>query len=398
MICNIIFIIFEQVINLKKAIMNFSVKTVSFSIILFFSLLISCSDSNEPEPSTETVDLKEAFLTDFDFSEIESIAVAITPPEIQNNAESKAGEITIKIPRESTLELSLKQVSFDQANFKISPAIGAKKTFSTTQPVVYTITSLKNPSLVIRYKVLVVLDAPHSSETPEVTVFKFEKSKNTALSQDIIAAKIDNEQKQIFIFVPVGTDFSHLTPTITFKGEKLYTINNTGKEEFPAAGKEVDFKYPKTFTLQAESDAGGKIQLYSVIVDVKNPIKFEALTVEIPNVKKTADYFDKIITYTNQGNHPVTAFANTYKNKIPDLSDNNIGLINLVVPGGGLLPGESGDVMFSLKKSVATVVSAGTYQFTAVVPPGFSSILNWPPDASQLLESSELIVKVNLIE
>lgn len=383
----------------KKSIMNSSVKTVSLSIILFFSLLISCSDSNESETSTTTIDLQEAFLTDFSFSEIESITVDITPPEIQNNVETKSGEITIKIPKQSTLELSLKQVSFDQANFKISPAIGAKKTFSTTQPVVYTITSLKNQNQSIHYKVLVVLDTPpQSSETPEVSSFKFEKSKNSSLSQDIVAAKIDNEKKQIFIFVPVGTDFSHLTPTITFKGEKLYTINNTGKEEYPTAGKEVDFKYPKTFSLQAESDAGGKIQFYSVIVDVKNPIKFEAKDVEIPNVKKTADYFEKIITYTNQGNHPVSAFANTYKNKVPDLSTNNIGLISLVVPGGGLLPGESGDVKFSLSKSVATAVPVGTYQFTAVVPPGFSDILNWPPDASQLLESSELVVKVNLIE
>lgn len=378
--------------------MNFSVKNVSLTIILFFSLMISCSESDDSETSTTTIDLKEAFLTDFAFSETASISVDITPPEIQNNLETKPGEITIKIPKESTLELSLKQVSFDPADFKISPAIGTKKNFSTTEPVIYTITSLKNPDQVIHYKVLVELDAPQSSETPEVTSFKFEKSKNTALPKDIAAAKIDTQNKQIFIFVPVGTDFSHLTPSITFKGEKLYTINNTAKEEYPTAGKEVDFKYPKTFSLQAESNAGGKIQFYSVIVDVKNPIKFEAATVEIPNVKKTADYFEKITTYTNQGNHPVTAFANTYKDKVPTLSSNNIGLINLVVPGGGLLPGESGDVKFSLNKTVATAVAVGTYQFTAVVPPGFSEILNWPPDAAQLLESSELVVKVNLIE
>ena len=380
--------------------MNFSIKTISLIMIVFGSLLTSCSsESNDLEPAVDkTVDLKEAFLNDFSFSEAEFISIDITQPEIKDNLETKFGEIKIKLPKESALELSLKKVNFDRTVFTITPEIGAKRTYSATEPVVYTIIVHNNPKQVIHYKVLVELDTPHTSETPEITAFKFEKSKNTALSQDIAAAKIDNEKDQIFIFVPVGTDFSHLTPTITFKGEKLYTINNTGKEEFPAAGKEVDFKYPKTFTLQAESDSGNKTQFYSVIVDVKNPIKFETAIVEVPNVKKTEDYFEKIATYINQGNHPVTAFANTYKDKVPDLSTSNIGLINLVVPSGGLLPGESGDVMFSLNKTLATAVSVGAYQFTAVVPPGFSSILNWPPDASQLLESSELIVKINLIE
>src|SRR6187402_1513370 len=154
--------------------MNFSVKIISFNVILLLSLLISC-DSNEPETSTTTIDLQEAFLTDFAFSETGSISIDITPPEIQNNVETKSGEITIKIPKGSSLELSLKQVNFDQAEFKISPAIGEKKTFSTTQPVIYTITSLKNQNQLIHYKVLVILDTPQSSETPEVTSFKFEK-------------------------------------------------------------------------------------------------------------------------------------------------------------------------------------------------------------------------------
>lgn len=378
--------------------MNFSIKTISLSMILFFGLLSCSDDSKGTETKTETVDIKEALLTDFVFTEAASVSAAITPPKIENNAETQHGEIIIKIPSGSTLELSLKQVSFDQTKFKISPEIGAKKPFSSTQPVVYTITSIKNPAQSIHYKVLVELDTPHTSETPEISAFKFEKSKNSALSQDIAAAKIDNEKKQIFIFVPVGTDFSHLTPTITFKGEKLYRFIGTGKEEYPAAGKDTDFKYPKTFSLQAESDSGGKIQFYSVIVDVKNPIKFEKTTVEIPNVKKTGDFFETIVKYTNQGNHPLTAFATTYKNKIPDLESNNVGLISLVVPGGGLLPGESGDVKFSLNKSVAKAVPAGTYEFTAVVPPGFSSILSWPPDAAQLLETSELTVKVDLID
>ena len=170
--------------------MNFSVKNVSLTIILFFSLMTSCSDSDDSETSTTTIDLQEAFLTDFAFSETASISVNITPPEILNNVETKSGEIIIKIPKESTLELSLKQVSFDQADFKISPVIGTKKTFSTTEPVVYTITSLKNPDQVIHYKVLVELDSPQSSETPEVTSFKnpSEPSPNNCSASGISAA------------------------------------------------------------------------------------------------------------------------------------------------------------------------------------------------------------------
>ncbi|WP_348823632.1 hypothetical protein [Flavobacterium aestuarii] len=380
--------------------MNFSIKPISLIMIVFGSLLTSCSsESSDPEPAADkTVDLKEALLDDFSFSEAAYISIDITQPEIKDNLETKPGEIKIKVPNGSALELSLKKTNLDPAAFSITPAAGTKKTFSTTEPVVYTIVSLKNPKQVIHYKVLIELEVPHTSETPEITAFKFEKSKNNALAQDIAAAKIDNEKKQLFIFVPVGTDFSSLTPTITFKGEKLYILNGNAKEEYPAAGKKTDFKYPKTFSIQIESDAGAKSQFYSVIVDVKNPIKFEVATVEVPNVKKNEDFFEKIGTFTNQGNHPITAFANTYKNKIPDLDTSNIGLISLTIPGGGLLPGESSDVKFSLNKTLAKAVPAGTYQFTAVVPPGFFEILNWPPDAAQLLQPSELAVQVNLIE
>ena len=59
-------------------------------------------------------------------------------------------------------------------------------------------------------------------ETLKITSLKFEKSKNPSLPNNIeIARTIEGVGiDKIYLFVPVGTDFSNLTPTITYAGNK----------------------------------------------------------------------------------------------------------------------------------------------------------------------------------
>ncbi len=381
-------------------------------LILYVVFATNCSNKLEedvqPIPSTEVL-IENAKLTDFTFSELDYSNIEIKHPEITAGVETKPGEIKITIPfSSSTMELSLKKVNFDSDKFDIFPGIGVKRLFSDTDPVIYTITSKQNPKVVIRYKVFVIKgSAPPQPEKLEITGFKFEKSKNPGLPGDIEAARIETELgfKRIFIFVPSGTDFANLTPTIAFKGEgaKLYysqdptsSIGVTGTE-YPEAGLAVDFKYPKRFFL-AVKNTSSVSQTYEVIADVKNPIKFDINPISTSNIAKNETFFGTVGTYTNQGNHELTSFGATYKNQNPTLGGSNIGRISLEIPGTGLKPGESSNINFSLNKTLSSQLFAGAYKFTSVHPPGFSMILSWPPDAAELLDPSELEVTVNLVD
>lgn len=380
------------------------VSKITTLIKLFFCAFFITSCSENPQPSSSSEEpIENAKLNNFKLSELEYVSIDITQPEIKAGAETRFGEIRIIIPYSlSDIGLSLKEVNFDSNKFYISPEIGQKHFFSETTPVIYTITSKQNPNSSINYKVFVKKEAAPLPEVLQITGFKFEKSKNPGLAADIDAEKIGTESglKQIFIFVPAGTDFTHLTPTITFNGTYLMTTHPNLEHNIEyVAGTPVDFKYPKTFPLIVQDASLSSSAQYDVIVDIKNPIKFILNPLAIDNVVKNKDFFGSIGSFINQGNHLITSFAPTYKNKVPLISSEiNIGSISLTIPGGGLEPGERSDVFFSLNKTLSSQLPMGAYKFTSVHPPGFPGILSWPPDAEKLLWPSELDITVNLVD
>lgn len=381
--------------------------TASLSLLLCVLFTTSCSNNDEKDaqlpPSVEDL-IENGKLTDFKLSELDYKSIDILQPEITAGVETKFGEIRITIPYSiSYTGLSLKEVNFDSSKFTVFPEIGTKQLFSEKDPIIYTISSKKNTKAAINYKVFVIKEAAPQPEILQITSFKFEKSKNPALTADIEAEKIGTESgwKQIFIFVPPGTDLTNLIPTITFKGKHLLTtLPNLQHFGEYVAGTPVDFKYPKRFPLVVVQDASlSNTVQYDVIVDVKNPIKFVTNPLVINNIAKNKDFFGPVGTFINQGNHLITSFAPTYKNKIPMISNGiNIGLISLTIPGGGLKPGESSDIKFSLNKTLSSQLPVGAYKFTSVHPPGFTEILSWPLDAEKLLLPSELDITVNLVD
>lgn len=127
-----------------------------------------------------------------------------------------------------------------------------------------------------------------------------------------------------------------------------------------------------------------------MIVDVKDPIKFEQLQAITPNAKvgngSTTEYFPGVAKWINQGNHPIKGMAvKEYKNKSYPL-DNYTGDANIITAtlsnpiGGidGVLPGEKGEVNITVKKTPIH----GKYKTTAVFAPTLSfdnsTIHNWP--------------------
>ncbi len=232
---------------------------------------------------------------------------------------------------------------------------------------------------------------PPVSENLAITKVTFEKDKNPDLPLTIEATKIvDHEKRQdgtiyhstIYLLVPVGTDFSHLTPSISYQAASLSYNVGEGFKPYPADGMVVDFKYPKTFQLKVASKDASQQKIYDVIVDVKEPIKFEQSFIRTPNAKKgvltsSGSY------WINQGNHPIlngikigrAYFPNaveisTYTDVIyPSGASSIHHLVSLQgeEDGKDILPGEKGAVV----NIIWTSAIAGVYQKTALITPVF---------------------------
>jgi hypothetical protein len=362
-----------------------------FSAAILFT---SCS-SDDADEKVDNVFWNDAKLKDFPLSEVTYLDITIVHPEIENGVETKFGKIEVTIPYSQTsLMLSLKQFDLDNGKYQISPLAGELQDFSDG-PVTYTISSVSSETKSVHYDVYIVHGGDPFFTNAKITGFKFEKSKNPALDATIEAVKIaeyeNYTENAIYVIVPDGTDFSQLTPTITYDAAQIsYNIGN----EFilyPENGLVVDFKYPKHFYLQAENSLGSKSRIYNVIVDVANPIRFDSpiITDDVATGDGMAvENFFAIATWTNQGNHPITGMSPVeYKDKtypIPNYpGDANVITASLSNPTGGtvgVLPGEKGEINVRVKRSQL----AGVYTTTAVFEPTFSfdtrRISYWPID------------------
>jgi hypothetical protein len=382
-----------------------------------FLFIISCQDKDDSKPTDVYPDLENARLTDFPLSEISYLEIKIVHPEIVGGEEKKYGEIEITIPNTSSnLMLSLKQFDLDNSKYSISPSIGVPQDFSKGT-VTYTIFSKDAKNKSVHYNVKIATETTPVNLNTKITGFKFEKSKNPSISNTIEATKIaeyeNYSENAIYIMVPVGTDFSNLTPTITFDAAKLYYSLGPEFKPYPENGISVDFKYPKRFYLQAENSLGTRSKIYQVIVDVKDPIKFDGPTIITPNVKtgngSSTEYFFAVAKWTNQGNHPITGIATSnYKDRsypFDNDSWNNANIIttNLSNPfagTSGVFPGEKGEVNVRVTRTPVT----GKYKTTAVFTPTFnfntSTISHWPlaDRIEDLFNSHELIVESTIEE
>lgn len=393
------------------------IQTARFFLVLQFIslfLIASCQgdDSNEVTPDPE---LENAQLKSFPLSEVSHLNIKIVHPEVVNGEEKKHGEIEITIPSShQSLMLSLKQFNLDSNKYSIYPSIGEQQDFSKG-PITYTISSNFYQDKSVHYKVKIVIEATPVNLNSKITGFSFEKSKNPSLESTINAVKIveyeNYSENAIYIIVPVGTDFSKLTPTIAFDAAKLYYSLGPEFKPYTSNTMVVDFKYPKHFYLQAENSNGTKSKVYNVIVDVKDPIKFEQLPIITTNVKtgdgSTTQYFPAAAKWINQGNHPIKGMAvESYKNKVfpfdytGDANTITAILSNPVGGTDGVLPGEKGEINITVRK----MAIGGKYKTTAVFAPTFNfsnyTIHNWPvaDRVEGIFNTAELTVESTISE
>ena len=393
------------------------IQTARFFLVLQFIslfLIASCQgdDSNEVTPDPE---LENAQLKSFPLSEVSHLNIKIVHPEVVNGEEKKHGEIEITIPSShQSLMLSLKQFNLDSNKYSIYPSIGEQQDFSKG-PITYTISSNFYQDKSVHYKVKIVIEATPVNLNSKITGFSFEKSKNPSLESTINAVKIveyeNYSENAIYIIVPVGTDFSKLTPTIAFDAAKLYYSLGPEFKPYTSNTMVVDFKYPKHFYLQAENSNGTKSKVYNVIVDVKDPIKFEQLPIITTNVKtgdgSTTQYFPAAAKWINQGNHPIKGMAvESYKNKVfpfdytGDANTITAILSNPVGGTDGVLPGEKGEINITVRK----MAIGGKYKTTAVFAHTFNfsnyTIHNWPVAnrVEGIFNTAELTVESTISE
>ncbi|MBL0741433.1 hypothetical protein [Chryseolinea lacunae] len=366
-----------------------------YGVFASIVVLASRCSSDDPVENAPDVFWEEARLKDFPLNEVVYLDISIVHPEVVNGVETKAGKIEITIPRSQTsLMLSLKKADLDNNKYNVSPFVGEQKDFSKGA-VRYTISATNSPTKVVHYDVNVVYGGAPFFVNAKVTGFAFEKSKNPGLDATIDAVKImeyDNySENAIYVIVPEGTDFSKLTPTVTYDAAKLFYTTGSGFDLYPANGTSIDFSYPKHFYLQAENSLGTKSKNYNVIVDIKDPIRFDS-PITTANVKTgdgiAVENFFAIATWTNRGNHPITGMSPVqYKDKIYPIpnypGDANIVTTSIHNPNGGtvgVLPGEKGEINVRVKRSPI----AGLFSTTAVFEPTFSFdtriISYWPVD------------------
>lgn len=393
------------------------IQTVKFFLAIQFIslfLIVSCQ-GDDPKEVTPNADLENAQLKSFPLSEVTHLNIKIVHPEIVNGEEKKYGEIEITVPAtHQSLLLSLKQFDLDANKYSISPSIGDQQDFSKGK-ITYTISSNFHENKSVHYNVKIIVETAPVNLNSKITGFSFEKSKNPGLESTINALKIaeyeNYSENAIYILVPVGTDFSKLIPTIAFDAAKLYYSLGPEFKAYTSNTMVVDFKYPKHFYLQAENSNGVKSKIYNVIVDVKDPIKFEQLPVITSNVKagdgSTTQYFPAVAKWINQGNHPIKGMAvENYKNKTfpfdytGDANTITAILSNPVGGTDGVFPGEKGEVNITVKK----MAIAGKYKTTAVFAPTFNfnnyTIHNWPVTdrIEGIFNTAELTIESTIYE
>lgn len=341
------------------------------AILFALFTLLSCSkdpaDEND-NPDEDTIDLTNVKIQQFNFAEHTNLSISIEHPIVSNGTEIQPGKITITLPSDSDLSgLTPVASNFQQAGFRIEPALGNKTNYSNGS-LRYTIRSTQNQSKKVHYDLILTKAAP-----PPLSLagFVFPKSNNPQLQHDITATEIVENPASlnyIYIFVPDGTDLSRLTAGIQHNGSSIYFSQDETLPTdqystlYPAGGTEIDFRYPKGFFLSLRR--GTEMKTYSVIVDYMTPVSINHTNTSLPDLKQGINHMVKAGEITNTGNQPIGMTATSYSETIP--AGITVIRANAGIPSGGLLPGAKADIMASINGINFPV---GNYQTTAKFQP-----------------------------
>ncbi|WP_282080648.1 hypothetical protein [Aquimarina algiphila] len=363
---------------------------------LLISLCIGCSSDDDNQDSELNnpveIDLTEANLNDFKFTEVEYTNIEIRQPEIVDGKEKTSGEIIVTVPATSNnLSFSLASVDFDESKFEISPAAGLVQSYSLGSSITYTITSLQDPEKSIHYLVSVIKEDAPIEDQLKITGFKFEKSKNPDLPSDIETKKIieypgSTSGNAIFILVPIGTDLTDLVPTVDFEGEELQHKQGDGDFiTYPEADLRINFTSDydigrfedrNEFRLLVKNSESQKI--YRVIVDVENPIELRQGSILTTNLEQDRgiirfDTSAEVFDYRNRGNHPIE--INLQASDYIDNTADGIGNIYTAflgvrdpLQGSRIMPGEQGKMNISVNTDGAAI---GDYDVDIIFSPKY---------------------------
>ncbi len=370
-------------------------KFTSWALLLALVFFVLFSSCKKEKPKPADVDLAAVRMTDFQVQETAYSTITITHPIVQEGVETQMGEIEVVLPKGTTqLQLTPKASNFSKAGFTISPALGIKQNFSG-RSIVYEIASTQDGSKAVHYHVRIREEDDVATGNIQITGFAFLKAKNPALPADMESARIihrPGNMGYIFVFVPVGTDFTSLTPTISHSGTGLFYSQDPGSSPatattvYPAAGTAIDFSYPKVF--YAVVKQGSETQFYNVIVDVRNPIQFSQSAVTTANVKAGSSQLVDATTFVNRGNHPISILGVEHSQQVPAGVNALRGVAS--VPAFGLLPGSSSAVKASVS---AQIYPPGTYEVRASFKPRLTDY--W--EADNLLQSTELHITTTIV-
>lgn len=362
-------------------------------LLLFVTALFSCK-KDPAKPATDSIKLEQVRVNDFQLEETAYSSIAITHPVITNGTETQGGEIRLTIPAGTTFQLTPKLSNFTNNEFTISPQLNAKQNFSG-RTIIYTITSNKDASKQVHYAVSITEEQTQPGQVT-ITSFKLEKAKNPFLSADVEASRIIEgvaTMGKIFVFVPIGTSFASLTPTIGFQGQGLFYSQDANASPdnattvYPTAGKAIDFTYPKVFYAIVKD--GTNTKAYEVIVDVKAPIFFDNTALTLADVKAGTLHTVQATTFLNRGNHPISIIAVDHSNQLP-VGSNAVRGAGFI-PSGGLKPAERGNMQATISAQTWPV---GSYSVTA----NFKPHLVGHTEADNLLESTPLRITSTIIQ
>ena len=361
--------------------------------LLLLTAFFSCK-KDPVKPGPVTIDLSQVRMNDFQLVETAYTNIVVTHPVITNGVETQGGEIRLTIPAGSTFQLTPKISNFTNSEFTVSPGLGVQQNF-LGRTIIYTITSKKDASKRVHYAVS-ISEATQQPGQPQLNWFKFEKAKNPSLPADAEGFRTGEGPGvlgKVFVFVPEGTAFTSLIPTIGYSGTGLFYSQdpNAAPElsttAYPAAGTAIDFKWPKVFYAVIKN--GTDVKTYEVIVDVRAPIKFDNADVTTLNVNAGGIHSTDVTQFLNVGNHPITIASVEQTAQLPagTAAVRGAGFI----PSGGLLPGQRSNATATIS---AQTWPPGTYGVTSVFKP---RLMNHN-EADNLLESSPLRITTTIVQ
>lgn len=189
-----------------------TIKRFSLTLLAFLFLFTACDIQKEP------------FIQD---AEGEKVILSFVVDSVVGVIDESAFTVTLSFPKGTDVS-HLTPVIEVSTYATIQPESGVEQDF--TNPVIYTVTAFDGST--VAYQVSAVISDPEN-----------EKSILTFTVEDPACEGLINEdEKTILLAFPVGTDLTHLVPTI---------VVSLGATVDPASGVAQDFSAPVVYTVTA---------------------------------------------------------------------------------------------------------------------------------------------------